>query len=148
MPNSPARALAIASSASRSGPPKTSHAVSRRPGHGSLERATGTTNPRRVHTTKEKSMPLINVKVIAGVFTPDQKTEIAERLTDTMVSIGGENMRGVTWCVIEEVKSGDWAIGGQCLTTEAVHALAAGAPARYSLFLFGAHRGGTPTRHP
>jgi 4-oxalocrotonate tautomerase len=74
-------------------------------------------------------MPLINVKVIEGVFTPDQKTEIAERLTDTMVSIEGENMRGVTWCVIEEVKSGDWAIGGQCLTTEAVHALAAGQPA-------------------
>jgi 4-oxalocrotonate tautomerase len=35
-------------------------------------------------------------------------------------------MRGVTWCVIDEVKSGDWAIGGQRLTTEAVHALAAG----------------------
>jgi len=31
--------------------------------------------------------------------------------------------------VIEEVNSGDWAIGGQCLTTEAVHALAAGVPA-------------------
>jgi hypothetical protein len=26
----------------------------------------------------------------------------------------------------EEVKSGDWAIGGQTLTTEAVHALASG----------------------
>lgn len=74
-------------------------------------------------------MPLINVKLIEGVFTPDQKAEIAERLTDTMVSIEGENMREVTWCVVEEVKSGDWAIGGQCLTTEAVHALAAGEPA-------------------
>jgi 4-oxalocrotonate tautomerase len=38
-------------------------------------------------------------------------------------------MRGVTWCVVEEVKSGDWAIGGQALTTEAVQALAAGVPA-------------------
>jgi 4-oxalocrotonate tautomerase len=74
-------------------------------------------------------MPLINVKVIEGVFTPEQKTEIAERLTDAMVSVEGESMRGVTWCVLEEVKSGDWAIGGQCLTTEAVHALAAGQPA-------------------
>jgi 4-oxalocrotonate tautomerase len=43
-----------------------------------------------------------------------------------MVSVEGENMRGVTWCVIDEVNSGDWAIGGQPLTTEAVHALAAG----------------------
>jgi 4-oxalocrotonate tautomerase len=71
-------------------------------------------------------MPLINVKVIEGVFTPEQKSQIAERLTDAMVSVEGENMRGVTWCVIDEVKSGDWAIGGERLTTEAVHALAAG----------------------
>ena len=74
-------------------------------------------------------MPLINVKVIEGVFTSEQKADIAERLTETMVSIEGENLRSVTWCVIEEVKSGDWAIGGQCLSTEAVHALAAGQPA-------------------
>jgi len=71
-------------------------------------------------------MPLINVKVIEGVFSDEQKGEIAEKLTDTMVSIEGENMRGVTWCVVEEVKSGDWAIGGRCLRTEDVKALAAG----------------------
>jgi 4-oxalocrotonate tautomerase len=70
-------------------------------------------------------MPL-NVKVIEGVFTPEQKSQITERLTDAIVSVEGENMRGVTWCVIDEVKSGDWAIGGQCLTTEALQALAAG----------------------
>ena len=57
-------------------------------------------------------MPLINVKLIEGVFTPEQKSQIAERLTDAMVSVEGENMRQVTWCVLEEVKSGDWAIGG------------------------------------
>jgi 4-oxalocrotonate tautomerase len=51
-------------------------------------------------------MPLINVKLIDGVFTTDQKTQIIERLTDAMVSIEGENMRQVTWCVAEEVKSG------------------------------------------
>jgi 4-oxalocrotonate tautomerase len=72
-------------------------------------------------------MPLINVKIIEGVFTPEQKEQIAERLTDAMVSIEGESMRGVTWCVIDEVRSGDWAIGGRRLTTEDVHALAAGA---------------------
>jgi 4-oxalocrotonate tautomerase len=43
-----------------------------------------------------------------------------------MVSVEGEAMRGVTWVVLEEVKSGDWGIGGQCLTTQAVHELAAG----------------------
>jgi 4-oxalocrotonate tautomerase len=74
-------------------------------------------------------MPMVNVKVIEGVFSDDQKRDMIEKLTDTMVEIEGENMRGVTWVVIDEVKSGDWGIGGQSLTTEAVHALAAGAPA-------------------
>ncbi|MDX6563618.1 MAG: 4-oxalocrotonate tautomerase [Gaiellales bacterium] len=72
-------------------------------------------------------MPLINVKLIEGVFSSDQKREIIERLTDAMVSIEGENMRQVTWCVVEEVKSGEWGIGGNSLTTEDVRALAAGA---------------------
>ena len=40
-----------------------------------------------------------------------------EKLTDTMVEIEGENMRGITWVVVEEVKSGDWGIGGNALTT-------------------------------
>jgi 4-oxalocrotonate tautomerase len=71
-------------------------------------------------------MPLINVHVIENVFTDEQKQQIARDLTEAMVAIEGERMRGVTWCVIEEVKSGDWAIGGQSLTTEAVHALARG----------------------
>jgi 4-oxalocrotonate tautomerase len=74
-------------------------------------------------------MPFVNVKLIEGVFDSEQKREIVERLTDTMVEIEGENMRGVTWVVVEEVKSGDWGIGGQPMTTEAVRSLAAGAPA-------------------
>jgi 4-oxalocrotonate tautomerase len=35
-------------------------------------------------------------------------------------------MRGVTWVLVEEVKSGQWAIGGQPLSTADVKALAAG----------------------
>ena len=45
------------------------------------------------------------------------------KVTEAMVSIEGENMRGVTWVVVEEVKSGSWAIGGKALTTEDVKAL-------------------------
>ena len=74
-------------------------------------------------------MPLINVKLIEGVFDADQKREMIEKLTDTMVEIEGDNMRGVTWVVIEESKSGDWGMGGRAITTEDVHALAAGVPA-------------------
>jgi len=71
-------------------------------------------------------MPFINVKLIEGVFTSEQKQQIVRRLTDTMVEIEGENMRPVTWCVVEEVASGDWGIAGQPLTTDDVRALARG----------------------
>ena len=55
-------------------------------------------------------MPLVQVKLIEGVFSQAQKQEIIKKLTDTMVSIEGENMRPVTWVVVEEVKSGEWGI--------------------------------------
>lgn len=69
-------------------------------------------------------MPLIQVKLIEEVFTPAQKKEIITKLTDTMVSIEGESMRPVTWVVIEEVRSGEWGIGGKALSTADVHAMA------------------------
>jgi len=69
-------------------------------------------------------MPLIQVKLIEGVFDQEQKQEIITRLTDAMVSVEGESMRAVTSVVIEEVRSGEWGIGGKAMTTEAVHALA------------------------
>jgi len=75
---------------------------------------------------EEYKMPLIQVKLIEEVFTPAQKKEIISKLTDAMVSIEGENMRSVTWVVIEEARSGEWGIGGQAMTTDAVRALAAG----------------------
>ncbi len=71
-------------------------------------------------------MPLLNVKIIEGVFTPAQKQEVIRKLTDTMVSIEGENLRPYTWVVIEEVKSGDWGVGGHGLTTDEVKAVVAG----------------------
>jgi 4-oxalocrotonate tautomerase len=49
-----------------------------------------------------------------------------KKLTDAMVSIEGENMRPVTWVIIEDVNSGEWGIGGQAMSTDAVKALAAG----------------------
>jgi 4-oxalocrotonate tautomerase len=69
-------------------------------------------------------MPLIVVKVIEGVFTAPQKQEIVQRLTDAIVEIEGENMRRLTWCLVEEVAGGDWGIGGQTLTADDIKALA------------------------
>ena len=64
-------------------------------------------------------------KVIEGVFSDAQKHEIVKELTDAMISIEGENKRGVTLVLVEEVKSGDWGIGGKPLTTSDVRALSA-----------------------
>jgi 4-oxalocrotonate tautomerase len=75
---------------------------------------------------KEIPMPLIQVRVIKDVFSKEQKRQMISKLTDAMVSIEGENMRNVTWCVVEEVESGDWGIGGNALSTADVHALAHG----------------------
>jgi 4-oxalocrotonate tautomerase len=71
-------------------------------------------------------MPLLNVKLIEGVFTPAQKQEMIRKLTDTMVSIEGENLRPYTWVVVEETKTGEWGVGGHCLTADDVKAVAAG----------------------
>ena len=71
-------------------------------------------------------MPHVQVHAIKDVFSPEQKREVIRRLTDAMVSVEGENMRSVTWVTFHEVESGDWAIGGQCLTTADVHALQKG----------------------
>jgi 4-oxalocrotonate tautomerase len=71
-------------------------------------------------------MPFVNIKIIEGVFNQKQKNEMIEKVTDTMVSIEGENMRPVTWVVLEEVKSGDWGIAGKGYTTEDVKAIAEG----------------------
>lgn len=71
-------------------------------------------------------MPMINVKLIEGVFNETQKKKMVTALTDAMVAIEGEPMREVTWVVIEEVKSGNWAIGGRPLAAADVRALQAG----------------------
>jgi 4-oxalocrotonate tautomerase len=71
-------------------------------------------------------MPLLQVKVIEGVFSEAQKKAMIKKITDTMVSIEGENLRQVTVVMVEEVKSGSWGIGGQAMTTTDVKALQAG----------------------
>ncbi len=70
-------------------------------------------------------MPFVQVKLIEGVFNQDEKQEMLTRITETMVDIEGEAMRPVTWVVLEEVKSGDWGIGGKGLTTQDVKDLRA-----------------------
>jgi 4-oxalocrotonate tautomerase len=70
-------------------------------------------------------MPLVTIEFIKDSFSPSQKKELITKVTDAMVQVEGENMRPVTWVRINEIESGDWAIGGKALRTADVHALAA-----------------------
>ena len=71
-------------------------------------------------------MPLVTIKGIEGVFSDQQKHDLIAKVTDAVIAVEGENMRGVTWVVFEEVKSGDWGIGGQSITADYVKRLQAG----------------------
>jgi len=77
-------------------------------------------------------MPFIQVKVIEGVFTAPQKREIVERLTEAMAEIEGNNLRDLTWCVVEEITSGDWGIAGHTITADDLRALARSEPGQTS----------------
>ena len=71
-------------------------------------------------------MPMVTIDVIKDVFTPVQKQQLIARVTEAMIAVEGENMRGVTWVRIQEFEGGDWAIGGKSLHASDVKALAAG----------------------
>jgi 4-oxalocrotonate tautomerase len=61
-------------------------------------------------------MPLVNIEVIENVFTPAQKKEMIEKVTDAMISIEGEALRPYTLVKIDEVKDGNWSVGGTIVT--------------------------------
>jgi 4-oxalocrotonate tautomerase len=69
-------------------------------------------------------MPLVDIQLIRGVFSPAQKKTMIENVTEAVIAVEGEAMRAVTWVRVQEYESGEWAIGGQPLTTEAVKAMA------------------------
>ena len=68
-------------------------------------------------------MPLVDIQVIQGVFEKAQKQEMIRKVTDAMVSIEGEAMRGVTWVRVHEIASGEWGIGGKGITVDDVRVM-------------------------
>ena len=68
-------------------------------------------------------MPLVDIQLIEGVFDKSQKQDMIRKVTDAMVAIEGEAMRGVTWVRIQEIASGEWGIGGKGITTADVKGL-------------------------
>jgi len=63
-------------------------------------------------------MPFIDVKIIEGVLDDSQKQALVAELAEAVVRVGGEGMRAMTRCAIQEIRSGLWGVGGKPLTTE------------------------------
>lgn len=74
-------------------------------------------------------MPFIDIKVIQGVFTPEEKRELVERLSEAAIAVEGEALRPFTVTAITETPSGEWAIGGQAYTADDVKAARSAAAA-------------------
>lgn len=59
-------------------------------------------------------MPFVNVKLVEGVFSTEEKHAMAKALTDVMVKFeGSEAFREVVWVLIEELRTDGWHIGGR-----------------------------------
>jgi 4-oxalocrotonate tautomerase len=58
-------------------------------------------------------MPITTIKIIEDIFTNEQKAQMIHEVTEAMVRVTGEEKRSGNWVLIEEIKSGDWAIGGK-----------------------------------
>jgi 4-oxalocrotonate tautomerase len=74
-------------------------------------------------------MPFIDIKVIEGVFTPEEKREMVERVSEAVIAVEGEALRPLTHAAITETPSGEWALGGQAKTADDVKALRSAAAA-------------------
>ncbi|MBC8345754.1 MAG: 4-oxalocrotonate tautomerase family protein [Candidatus Marinimicrobia bacterium] len=58
-------------------------------------------------------MPITTIKIVRGVFTDEQKSEMIHEVTEAMVKVTGEEKRNGNWVLIEETNPGEWAIGGK-----------------------------------
>jgi 4-oxalocrotonate tautomerase len=65
-------------------------------------------------------MALVTIDVIRGVFTPTQKKQMIENVSEAMIAVEGEAMRNVIWVRLNEVEH--WAVGGFVLEASSVRA--------------------------
>ena len=75
-------------------------------------------------------MPLIQIKVLEGTLTSEQKNEMISKVSNIVAEIeagpaGKEKLLPHTWCLIEEVTPAKWGIGGNPLSIDIFKALLA-----------------------
>jgi len=76
-------------------------------------------------------MPFINIKVLKGTLSAEEKQEMISRVTETVAEIEArpnpkEKILPHSWCVIEEVDFENWGIGGNAVTPEMLKAILEG----------------------
>lgn len=84
-----------------------------------LTKVDGTAKP------EEKALPLIEMKLLEGITTENEKRELIERLTDAVVAVKGEPLRPHIWVLITEVQSGAWGAAGNSVSSDDVRSLLA-----------------------
>jgi 4-oxalocrotonate tautomerase len=71
-------------------------------------------------------MPLVDIHLIKGIWSDEQKQEMMTATTDALVKIWGEPVRKMTWVRVLETEEGQWMIGGEVFTRDHVARLRAG----------------------
>lgn len=70
-------------------------------------------------------MPLIDIHVLEGVFTDDEKAMLIRETAKAFGSVAGKHMQDNTSVRVHEVKSGHWGGADAVWTTERALALKA-----------------------
>lgn len=65
-------------------------------------------------------MPLIQIKVFKDELNQEQSKQLIGKITDAVADVTSEKLRDVTWVIIDEVKDGQWGVGGNALTLDHV----------------------------
>ena len=63
-------------------------------------------------------MPSIDIQVLEGVFSDEEKSEIIVKVTDAFAEVAGQRIKAGTSVRIHEIGSGAWGWGGEVLTTD------------------------------
>jgi 4-oxalocrotonate tautomerase len=65
-------------------------------------------------------MPLVDIHLIKGVWSEEQKLEMMTATTDALVKIWGEPVRKMTWVRVLETEQGQWMINGEVWDADTV----------------------------
>ncbi len=68
-------------------------------------------------------MPFVEIKVVDGVFDSEEKAALVQEVTEAVVRVEGEALRGSTFVTVQSVASGEWGIGGRLMTAADIRAI-------------------------